>query len=565
MAGCAQQPGGSAAYPLEAEPVLGSPAESPLLNYAGSLARTRPHKNAVALLETGHEALLARIHLIRSARKSIAIQTLIWANDEAGRLFMYELIQAARRGVNVQFLIDHLSSEQHLAFATYLADAHPCFQVKLFNPVSNLLNQPKAQSLFLEKLYALIFKFNQFNHRMHNKTFVVDEQVMITGGRNYQNAYYDLAPGMNYKDRDVLAIGPVVDQVVASFQDYWDSPYAVSLAELSDVRQAVVNGTLTPPGTRDEFLLNGLYEEVNAALAAPDVVREHFVDPLQQVEEAYYVSDSPRKRDRLLVWFGASSELTRHLAGIVTRAQESVTIQTPYLVLTNRAVALFKSLREEHPDLEVRISTNSLAATDSWHVYALSYKQKQVYLQTLNFRIFEFKPKPQDLAAFMPQRERLADAVTLCLHGKSLVVDDAIAFVGSYNLDPRSENINTESGLFIRDPTFARTLRGLIERDMAPGNAWVIARKRHLLGLSYPNAALVRLSHWVPLVDLWPFRYATAFELKPGKPNVPPEHPDFYDNFIDVGSFPQIGEGDVGKVIGARGTKAFLGFVKPLL
>ncbi len=152
-----------------------------------------------------------------------------------------------------------------------------------------------------------------------------------------------------------------------------------------------------------------------------------------------------------------------------------------------------------------------------------------------------------------------------CLHGKSLVVDDEIAFVGSYNLDPRSENLNTEAGLFVRDKKFARTLREYIQTDMAAQNSWVVARKKRALGLSYPNALIARISHLIPLVDLWPFRYSASFELEEGKLPVETDHPDFYENYKDVGSFPQINTDSFGKELGARGTKAFLGFVKPLL
>ena len=167
--------------------------------------------------------------------------------------------------------------------------------------------------------------------------------------------------------------------------------------------------------------------------------------------------------------------------------------------------------------------------------------------------------------------DRVSDAETgraspyLCLHGKSMVVDEKISFVGSYNLDPRSENMNTEAGLFIRDREFARLLREHIEKDMSPQNSWVVARKKRPLGLDLPNTILVWLSDIIPLVDIWPFRYAASFELVEGGQPVDSDHPDFYKNFRDVGSFPEVSGGDVGKEFGARGTKAFLSFVKPLL
>ena len=173
------------------EPAITSPLDSPLVAHAKLLATAKPDKNYVKLIEIGSDALLTRIHLIRSASRSITIQTMIWANDETGRLIIYELIQAARRGVQVQLLIDHLASEKNIEIASFLAHVHPNFQVKYFNPVTGFLGQIKAEPSSLDKLYAVMFNFNRLNQRMHNKTFVVDGLIGITGGRNYQNAYYD--------------------------------------------------------------------------------------------------------------------------------------------------------------------------------------------------------------------------------------------------------------------------------------------------------------------------------------------------------------------------------------
>ena len=562
--------------------------DSPLLEYARTLKETEPDSHYLALLENGHDALLARVNLIRAAQRQIAIQTIIWANDETGRLFMYELIQAAKRGVRVQFLIDHLASEQHIEIANFLAYIHPNFEIKLFNPVPGLFSQPKAKPLFLEKLSALLLSFHRFNHRMHNKTFIVDGLVAITGGRNYQNAYFDQAPGMNYKDRDTLCLGPVVREMQASFEQYWDSRHSVSLAELQDVKAYQRRHNPAEMHDREHFVLNGLFEMIDHQVNDPEQITRRFVAALRRVEQARFVADDPVKRERLLFWYSSDSIITRELARLVSEATRSVYIQTPYLVLTSPAISLFRRLRENYPEIDVRISTNSLAATDSWHVYALSYKQKQTYLQDLKFRIYEFKPLPSDLETFLPGYQLLLkrgvtfaspveqhgkqlstpDAAAkpyLCLHAKSMVVDGEISFVGSYNLDPRSENINTEAGLIVHDRQFAKLLRAKIETDMAPRNAWVIAPKKLPLGLNLPNALLVRVSGLMPLVDLWPFRYTSSFELIAGKPAVEIDHPDFYENFRDVGSFPQITGENGGKELGARGTKTFLGFVKPLL
>jgi putative cardiolipin synthase len=565
-----------------------------------------PGTNHVTLLEIGADALLARIHLIRSATRSISIQTMIWVNDETGRLLIYELIQAARRGVQVQLLIDHLASEQHLEIAAFLANVHPNFQVKLFNPVVGFLGQLKVEPSVVDKLYALAFNFRRLNQRMHNKTFIVDGLVGLTGGRNYQNAYYDQALGMNYKDRDVLVIGPVVTEMQESFDCYWMYKRAKSLTSLVDVKKYRDHSIAGRWQTRESFQLNGFFDDLDTQANRAGVVFAKLVSPLVAVEQAYFIADDPYKIKRSLFQNDGYGQITLELAGLVTQAKQSVTIQTPYLVLTSPAIALFRQLRKEYPKIDVQISTNSLAATDSWYVYALSYKQKKTYLSDLKFRIYEFKPKPGDMQQFMPTYPQLKSRAAhwsaqqkngqqstqqqpdtrnpgqetaeddwlpaplerdpyFCVHAKSLVVDEMVSFVGSYNLDPRSENINTECGLVIRDKNFSRTLKALIEADMKPQNSWVIAPKRRLTAIKETNALIVDISNILPFIDPWPFRYSASFELKEGRPPVAVGHPDFYENYRDVGSFPQVRNTDLSKEVGARGTKAFLSFVKPLL
>ena len=153
----------------------------------------------------------------------------------------------------------------------------------------------------------------------------------------------------------------------------------------------------------------------------------------------------------------------------------------------------------------------------------------------------------------------------ICLHAKSLVVDDEIAFIGTYNLDPRSENINTEVGLVVQDKKFAKRLKDNIKKDMEPQNSWVIGKNKIPLGLTKPNVIVGELSSFIPLVDPWPIRYATSFELIEGKQVVELDHKDFYDNYRDVGSFPQVNEMGSNKAIGASTVKGFFSFVKPLL
>jgi phosphatidylserine/phosphatidylglycerophosphate/cardiolipin synthase-like enzyme len=164
--------------------------------------------------------------------------------------------------------------------------------------------------------------------------------------------------------------------------------------------------------------------------------------------------------------------------------------------------------------------------------------------------VHEFKPLPASLQTLFPrhaQMSALAAARTpagksvrppfLCVHAKSLVVDERVAFVGTYNLDPRSENLNTEVGLLVEDEAFARELRAEIERDMRPENSWVIGRRVLPLRLDSVNRFIDEALSLGP-IDLWPIQNTSSFELKADGAAVPHGHPDFHRHYRDVGAFP---------------------------
>jgi putative cardiolipin synthase len=594
------------------EIVFENAIKSPFLERAEYLQQPNS-KNHVFTFDIGSEALLARIHLIRAAQRSISIQTLIWSNDEVGRLIMYELIQAAKRGVLVRVIVDHIASEKNLEVSTFLASVHPNLQIKIYNPIGPAIFKKKINPTLLEKMFSLVTGFDKLNQRMHNKVFLIDDVIGITGGRNHENTYFDQARGLNYKDRDILVMGPVVNNMSANFEKFWDYRHAYLLQELLDVQNSQRKGDFRTWSSRLGFRLNELFTDIERRASEYDYIKQHFTDHLLEVEHVLFIADAPGKnKKKWLGRFKGAGRITLELAKLVEKAKEKIVIQTPYLVLSGPAIKLFKKLRAERPDLDIQIVTNSLAATDSWFTYAASFKQKQLYLNELGFHLYEVKPHPGDMELFMPTYTQLLnreltpsekEKYTLqqtaqdafiapmgindstdgndsyikkmewrefkgvpyfCLHSKSMVIDDEISFIGSYNLDPRSENLNTEVGLVIHDRNFANRLQAAIAKDMEPQNSWVIAKREIPLSLDNVNAILVWFSRTMP-VDPWPIRYASAFELIEGNDIVLPQHADFYNNYRSVGSFPEVADERNDKIFGALIFKTFGKYLTPLL
>jgi phosphatidylserine/phosphatidylglycerophosphate/cardiolipin synthase-like enzyme len=535
-------------------------------------------RNRVAIINHGEQALELRINLIRSAQRSIKIQTFMWGDDETGRLLMWELIRAVKqRGVHVQIIADQMFSDVEAEILADLASMDPRMEIRLHNPNALRMNPDR-----IDALTTVAVNFDKMNRRMHDKVFIADDRIVVAGGRNYFNEYYDKSIGLNYKDRDLLFLGPVVTDVVNSFMGFWDSKWVIPAAQLMDVATVLEEDEFVRASNRSQFAFYHFFDKLDRRASDRNYVRENFVEALQDVDRVEWLHDHPTKRyEEKEEWHGTIAQRWGEVLG---EAKSSILIQSPYLVLSDNAIARFTEIREKNPDLRIDISTNSMAATDNWQSYGGSMSQRRVFLEDLRLNIHEFKPIPQDIHLMLNDYQTLLDrkptpaelegledtafkidpglapypipadeegnntsnrrlnrftetAPYMCMHGKSMVIDEKIAFIGSFNLDPRSEALNTEIGLLIFDEDIAKELRANIERDIRPENSFIVGIREQPLVIGFFTDLLARMLEYSP-IDPWPLRYSSSFELRPGKEPVPLGHEDFYDNWEDRGAFP---------------------------
>lgn len=594
---------------------------SPLRDLAArAFAESSPQqpRHYALILDRGSDALLARINLIRSATTAIDLQTYIFVEDDSGRLVLDELLAAARRGVRVRLLMDQLAALEHIDTLAALAGMHANLEVRLYNPMLG-----RARISYPQYLLAAACCWRKLNQRMHTKVLLIDGAVGITGGRNYQDDYYDWDSQYNFRDRDVLVAGQVTRVMAAGFEMFWDDRRSVPVERLTDVgRRLLDRGVPSLPAARFAHPLRAAAMLADAVDV--DLVQTRLVAPALAVGAVRYIFDPPDKHrgDAL-----DNADASDSMRALIESAQREVLLQTPYLVLSKPAQQMFRALHRRDDPPRVIVSTNSLAATDAFIAYALSYKYKRRYLREFGFEIYEYKPFPLDapidiattgvaVPADVPvdsplvapaaaprvrpdrrsvfgrsargqyrrplTREHTAlrfgsrganepvplkrAGVRIGLHAKSLVIDELIGVIGTHNFDPRGDTYNTESALVIADPAFARALAASIRRDMAPANSWVIARRDKLPVLSGLEYSLGKLSERLPLFDLWPTRYATSYEFVPG-PKCPlplsPNDPDFRDCHEPVGDFPEV---DLGlKSLTTRIFTAFGAGLAPIL
>jgi len=560
-----------------------------------ALAESTPQapRHYALLLDYGQDALVSRLDLIRGATGTIDLQTYIFDEDDAGHLVLEELMTAVRRGVRVRVLVDQLSALRQVDTLAALASAHVNFEIRIYNPVLE-----RARITYPMYAWAAACCWRRLNQRMHSKLLLVDGIVGITGGRNYQDDYYDWNPEFNFRDRDVLVSGPAIADMAANFEAFWNARLSIPVERLDDVGRHLLRAGAP-------VLPDWPYQEpqrvaaVSRAADDPALVKRGLADAAIPVGEVVFIGDLPQKHRRDREIAAGAMHASPLLNELIESAQEEVLLQTPYLVLSKQAQAMFERMRARQPPPRVIVSTNSLAATDSFITYALSYKYKRRYLRDFGFEIHEFKPFPEDAPIDLEatgavdiswnadgsvnigeiargdagedangrrtppltreyaalryagigvhQRVPLKRAgVRFGLHAKSLVIDNRIGVVGTHNFDPRGDDYNTENAVIIEDPAFARALADSIRRDMAPENAWAIARRDKPPVFSGLEYSLAKVSERLPVFDLWPMRYATSYEFQPGPAcpgPLPAFDPGFRACYEPVGDFPEVNLG----------------------
>lgn len=346
----------------------------------------RPRHYAL-ILDRGPDAMLARLDLIRGATRSLDLQTYIFDEDDAGKLVLDELLAAARRGVRVRLLLDQLSALRHVDTLAALSGAHVNFEVRLYNPVLQ-----RARISYPQYVLAAACCWRRLNQRMHTKLLLADRQTGIAGGRNYQDDYYDWDDEYNFRDRDVLVAGPVADLMGADFELFWNDRRSVPVERLGDVgRRLLKQGVPALPKT--EFERPQRAARMREDAADTEQVRQRLAAQALEVGAVRYISDTPDKHREDSAAAALASDSLRNL---IANSRDEVMLQTPYLVLSKSAQQLFRTLHERPDAPRVIVSTNSLAATDAFIAYALSYKYKRRYLREFGFDIYEYKPFPAD-------------------------------------------------------------------------------------------------------------------------------------------------------------------------
>ncbi|MGB0134842.1 phospholipase D family protein [Dokdonella sp.] len=408
------------------------------------------------LVSTGSEAYALRAFSSRAAQQSIDIQTYIWHADLTGKLLARHALAAADRGVRVRILVDDLDARaKSNGFAAL--DAHPEIEVRLYNPFA-------SRSGKMRKAGEMGAGFKRLNHRMHNKSWIVDNRIAMVGGRNLGDEYFGASEATNFVDLDLFMAGPIVPEVSASFDRFWNSPsnYPVAQLDPSGTDVAALKRLRVSLDQSVELLKTSPYKNVLIENpAVQDILRDG--TRLNWTADWQFVSDDPLKAQ---LEPGQRSAVLAVLLPALLAVQSELRLISPYFVPGKQGtLELVKIARR---GAQVKILTNSLAANDVAAVHA-GYKKYRPDLLKGGVQIWELKPDGKK-----PGGYSLSGSSGSSLHTKAAIFDSTRIFVGSYNLDPRSTSLNSEQGVLVSDSALASELAGLFAMEIKGDESWQV-------------------------------------------------------------------------------------------
>jgi putative cardiolipin synthase len=458
------------------------------------LLAAHPGQTGALLLPDGLDAFAARALSARKAGRSLDLQYYIWHDDLTGRLLGQEAWQAASRGVRVRMLLDDMNATG-LDPKLLALDAHPNIEIRLYNPFRNRAGPAR--------LFELLQRAFSVNHRMHNKAWIADGRVAVVGGRNIGEEYFNASAQTNFRDLDLVLFGPAVAQASTIFDAYWNSAAAVPVAALDRKDPRELEALLAEVGREAERPAARRYLD---RVERSQAVRDYFARKLTPHWSTgiRVVADPPLKwkQDDREGW------MVGRLLAILGSARHEALLVSPYFVPGDSGSEGLATLVAR--GVQVGVVTNSLAANDVPAVHS-GYANYRERLLADGVQLHELR------AHGRPGSAGVFGSSGASLHTKAFVVDGARGFVGSFNLDPRSADLNTEMGVLFDDPAIGASVRAEYQRLAAPALSYAVYRDAegelrwldratapprvldHEPDSSPGRRALVRVLRWLPI------------------------------------------------------------------
>jgi len=459
LSGCASLPINT---PRTSTTALPQPEETSLWRRIQPQLDSHPGDSGFYLLPSGIDAFVARILLIDAAERTLDLQYYIFQGDITPKLVVGSLLAAADRGVRIRLLVDDWNI-QGKDFSLAMIDAHPNIEVRVFNPIAG------SRSSYLSRPLHYLFGADRIKKRMHNKVFVVDNTVVIVGGRNIGDEYFQAQHDVNFEDMDLVAMGPIAKEVSDGFDEYWNHELAIPI-------RAFVSQELGAEEVQKARLILGQHRkamtdtEYGRKLRESDLLNRFGTGDLPiawaQGEVLY---DRPARVSTSEA-IDPSNYMSPRLWEIIGEAQSETLMISPYFVPREAGVEMFAKMRGR--GVKVKILTNSLASNDVALTHG-GYARYRKDLLKLGVDLFELRPVPGQREK--KEHTQIGGSSGAALHAKTFILDRKVLFVGTLNLDPRSVWMDTQNGIVVRSETLAGQAARLFEESTSMHRSFRVA------------------------------------------------------------------------------------------
>ncbi|RHW76834.1 phospholipase D family protein [Colwellia sp. RSH04] len=409
-----------------------------------------PDKSGVIMLSDGLDAFVARASLAIAAEKSLDIQYYLFHDDTIGGLMVDQILKAADRGVKVRILLDDFDlggKDKNLL----ILNSHANIQVRLFNPFNRDFSRTGQ----------LATRLGDVTRRMHNKMFIADNSMVILGGRNIGDEYFDIDPSRAFSDLDVLLTGKVVSEASKGFDLYWNSEvvYPIDLLANDDFNEQDL--------AKGREVLFSLTKEQSTSAYAQALMSSDLAIKIKADNLSFTWLDASIYYDHPIKVRRARDEreyqLITALEPYFKTLNQELFIITPYFVPGEEGTLFLTDLAKQ--GINVTILTNSLASNDVLAVHS-GYSRYRKQLLKAGVSLHEMKPKINVITGKGSSNKSAFGSSKTSLHTKSFVLDKKYIFIGSLNLDPRSTYENTEVGTILTSPDIGEGMISIIRKSL---------------------------------------------------------------------------------------------------
>ncbi len=471
LGGCASLPPGSD-FPKTVSSALARPDETRLGRQFENAARQHHGNSGFRMISVGADGFLMRMQMINAAERTLDLQYFIFRGDDTGRLLTDAVLHAADRGVRLRVLIDDgetVAGDHQIA----ALEAHRSIEIRIFNPFAY-----RGSSTLLRGT-EFMFDASRLDYRMHNKLLVVDNAVALIGGRNIGDQYFQMDPDSQFADDDMFAAGPIVRQLSATFDDYWNNSLSIPVQALSGERSSQATLSEHREVLNDQTRqskADGIDHMKRVASGEPFAGITSGRLPLVWAH-AEVVCDSPDKK-KVENGEMVGRLMHRAVAEAAAAVHSELLMVTPYLIPGNEGMQLFKDLRQRN--VRVRVLTNSLESS-SVLLAQSGYMHYRVPLLEMGVELYEIRSLLGN-ARGSGQTTAISRYGNYSLHGKLFVFDRKRLFIGSMNFDQRSMHLNTEIGLIIDSPVLAQQVAARFEAMVQPANSYMLTLRPSAAG-----------------------------------------------------------------------------------